>query len=146
VPSQYSKRIGEIDNQSMGACEGAFLPPILWKQCHPSALQTINCTPTDYQLQKNLGQTTDRNRARLHSLFGMKFTQVPAKNTATDLQNKPCRPTIQLPFTFDHGTERWRKVVMDNLWRSHIDRHWLASIWSVGSRWLSPKQPFAIWQ
>jgi hypothetical protein len=29
VPSQYSKRIGEIDNQSMGACEGAFLPPIL---------------------------------------------------------------------------------------------------------------------
>jgi hypothetical protein len=100
VPSQYSKRIGEIDNQSMGACKGAFLPPILWKQCHPSALQTINCTPADYQLQKNVGQTTNRNRARLHSLFGMKFTQVPAKNTATDLQNKPCRPTIQLPFTW----------------------------------------------
>jgi hypothetical protein len=40
---------------------------------------------------------------------------------------------------------RW-KVALDNLWKSHIDQHWLASIWSVGSRWLLPKQPFAIWQ
>jgi hypothetical protein len=30
----------------------------------------------------------------------MKFTQVPGKNTATDLQNKPCHPTIQLSFTW----------------------------------------------
>jgi hypothetical protein len=37
-------------------------------------------------------------------------------------------------------------VVLDNLWKSHINRHWLASIWSVGSRWVLPKQPFAIWQ
>jgi hypothetical protein len=29
----------------------------------------------------------------------MKFTQVPGKNTATNLQNKPCHPTIQLSFT-----------------------------------------------
>jgi hypothetical protein len=39
----------------------------------------MNCTPADYQLQKSVGQTTDRNRARLPSLFGMKFTQVPSQ-------------------------------------------------------------------
>jgi hypothetical protein len=87
------------NNQSMGTCKGAFPLRILQKQCHPLALQTMNCTPADYRLQKRLGQTTDRNRARLPSLFGMKFTQVPGKNTATDLQNKPCCPTIQLSFT-----------------------------------------------
>jgi hypothetical protein len=63
----------------MGACEDAFPPCILRKQCHPSALQTMNCTPADYGLQKNMGQTTDRNRAMLPSLFGMKFTQVPSQ-------------------------------------------------------------------
>jgi hypothetical protein len=26
-------------------------------------------------------------------------------------------------LTLDNGTERWRKVVLDNLWRSHIDWH-----------------------
>jgi hypothetical protein len=39
----------------------------------------MNCTPADYQLQKSVGLTTDRNRARLPSLFGMKFTQVPSQ-------------------------------------------------------------------
>jgi hypothetical protein len=63
----------------MGACEGAFLPRMLRKQRRPSALQTMNCTPADYRLQKSVGQTTDRNRARLPSLFGMKFTQVPSQ-------------------------------------------------------------------
>jgi hypothetical protein len=87
------------NNQSMGTCKGAFPPRILRKQRRPLAFQTMNCTPADYQLQKSVGQTTDRNRAMLPSLFGMKFTQVPGKNTATDLQNKPCHPTIQLPFT-----------------------------------------------
>jgi hypothetical protein len=60
----------------MGACEGAFPLRILQKQRHPSAIQTMNCTPADYRLQKRVGQTTNRNRARLPSLFGMKFTQV----------------------------------------------------------------------
>jgi hypothetical protein len=60
----------------MGACEGAFPPRILQKQRRPSAIQTMNCTPADYRLQKSVGQTTDRNRAMLPSLFGMKFTQV----------------------------------------------------------------------
>jgi hypothetical protein len=87
------------NNRSMGTCKGAFLLRILRKQRRPSAFQTMNCTPADYQLQKSMGQTTDRNRAMLPSLFGMKFTQVPGKNTATNLQNKPCCPTIQLPFT-----------------------------------------------
>jgi hypothetical protein len=36
----------------------------------------MNCTPADYRLQKSMGLTTNRNRARLPSLFGMKFTQV----------------------------------------------------------------------
>jgi hypothetical protein len=63
----------------MGACKGAFLPRILQKQHHPSALQTIDCTLADYQLQKSMGQTTNRNRARLPLLFGMKFTQVPSQ-------------------------------------------------------------------
>jgi transposase len=31
-------------------------------------------------------------------------------------------------LTLDNGTEGWRKVVLDNLWRSHIDWHWLALI------------------
>jgi hypothetical protein len=84
----------------MGTCKGAFLPCIPRKQCRPSALQTMNCTPADNWLQKSVGLTTDRNRARLPSLFAMKFTQVPGKNKATDLQNKPCRPTIQLSFTW----------------------------------------------
>jgi hypothetical protein len=83
----------------MGTCKGAFLPRIPRKQRRPLALQTMNCTPLDYQLQKSVGQTTNRNRARLPSLFGMKFTQVPGKNTETDLQNKPRCPTIQLSFT-----------------------------------------------
>jgi hypothetical protein len=39
----------------------------------------MNCTPADYQLQKSVGQTTNRNRARLPSLFGMKFTKVPSQ-------------------------------------------------------------------
>jgi hypothetical protein len=63
----------------MGMCKGAFLPRILRKQRRPLALQTMNCTPADYQLQKSMGQTTNRNRARLVSLFGMKFTQVPSQ-------------------------------------------------------------------
>jgi hypothetical protein len=65
--------------QGLGACKCAFLPPILQKQCRPSALQTIECTLADYQLQKCMGQTTNRNRARLPSQFGMKFTQVPSQ-------------------------------------------------------------------
>jgi hypothetical protein len=36
-------------------------------------------TPADCRLQKSVGQTTDRNRARLPSLFGMKITQVPSQ-------------------------------------------------------------------
>jgi hypothetical protein len=39
----------------------------------------MNCTPADKRLQKGVGQTTDGNKARLHSLFGMKFTQVPSQ-------------------------------------------------------------------
>jgi hypothetical protein len=84
----------------MGMCKGAFPPHIPRQQHRPSALQTMNCTPADYRLQKRVGQTTNRNKARLPSLFGVKFTQVPGKNTATDLQNKPCHPTIQLSFTW----------------------------------------------
>jgi hypothetical protein len=98
-PIQQWNWRSKSDNQSMGTCKGAFPPHIPQKQHHPSALQTMNCTPADYQLQKRVGQTTKRNRARLPSLFGMKFTQVPGKNTATNLQNKPCCPTIQLSFT-----------------------------------------------
>jgi hypothetical protein len=98
-PIQQRNWRSKSDNRSMGTCKGAFLLRILRKQHRPSALRTMNCTPADYQLQKSVGQTTDRNRARLLSLFGMKFTQVPGKNTATDLQNKPCCPTIHLSFT-----------------------------------------------
>jgi hypothetical protein len=98
-PIQQRNWRSKSDNRSMGTCKGAFPPRIPQRQRCPSALQTMNCTPADYRLQKSVGQTTDRNRARLPSLFGMKFTQVPGKNTATDLQNKLCHPTIQLSFT-----------------------------------------------
>jgi hypothetical protein len=60
----------------------------------------MNCTPADYWLLKSVGQTTNRKRATFPSLFSMKFRQVPGKNTATNLQNKPCCPTIQLSFTW----------------------------------------------
>jgi hypothetical protein len=63
----------------MGMCKGTFLLHILQKQCCPLALQTMNCTPADYRLQKSMGQTTDRNRTTPPSLFGMKFTQVPSQ-------------------------------------------------------------------
>jgi hypothetical protein len=98
-PIQQMNWRSKSNNRSMGTCKGGFLPHILQNQHHPLALQTMNCTPADYQLQKSVGQTTIRIRATLPSLFSMKFTQVPGKNTATDSQNKPCCPTIQLPFT-----------------------------------------------
>jgi hypothetical protein len=63
----------------MGTCKGAFPPHIPRKQCRPLALQTMNCTPADNRLKKGVGLTTDKNRARLPSLFGMKFTQVPSQ-------------------------------------------------------------------
>jgi hypothetical protein len=65
-----------------------------------------------------MGLTTDRNRARLPSLFGMKFTQVPGKNTATNLQQFSC-------LSLDNGTEKLRKAVLDNS-GSHtsIGIHW----------------------
>jgi hypothetical protein len=173
-------------------------------------------------LQKSVGQTTNRNRARLPSLFGMKFTQVPSqyskgigevkatikvwvcaktpsccisrkssaalwlfKQWTALLQTIDCRKawgkqltgteqgsphclvwnshksqaTIQQPIcrtnhvaqqfsclSLDNGTEKWRKAVLDDLWKSHINWHSLASIWSVGSRRLSPKQPFVMWR
>jgi hypothetical protein len=75
----------------------------------------------------------------------MKFTQVPGKNTATDFSTNHVAQQFSC-LSLDNGTEKWRKAVLENLWKSHIDRHSLASIWSVGSRRLSPKQPFAIWQ
>jgi hypothetical protein len=99
-PIQQRNWRSKSDNRCMGMCKGTFPPRIPRKQHRPLALQTMNCTPADYWLQKCMGQTTNRNRARLPSLFGMKFTQVPGKNTATDLQNKPCCPTIQLSFTW----------------------------------------------
>jgi hypothetical protein len=99
-PIQQMNWRSKSDNQSMGTCKGTFPQHILQNQCCPLALQTMNCTPADYRLQKSMGQTTNRNRAMLPSLFGMKFTaQVTGKNTATNMQNKPCRPTIQLAFT-----------------------------------------------
>jgi hypothetical protein len=59
-------------------------------QRHPSALQTIDCTLADYQLQKSVGQTTNRNRARLPSLFGIIFTQVSSQysNRIWEVQGK----------------------------------------------------------
>jgi hypothetical protein len=66
---------------------------MLQKQRHPSALQRIGCTPADYRLQKSVGQTTDGNRARLHSLFGMNFTQVPSQYSK---QIKEVQATIKV--------------------------------------------------
>ena len=89
----------------MGACEGAFPPQILRKQRRPSALQTMNCTPADYRLQKSVGQTTDRNRATLPSLFGMKFTQVHQPRIET---TEICKQNVgnnSVAFTYN-GTER----------------------------------------
>jgi hypothetical protein len=145
-PVQQRNWRSKSNNRSMGTCKGAFPLHIPWKQHHPLALQTMNCTPADYRLQKSVGQTTNRNRARLPSLFGMKFTH----KSQARIQQLICRThhvTQQFSsLSLDNGTEKWRKAVLDNLWQSHINRHWLAFIWGVGSRWLSPKQLFLIWQ
>ena len=76
-------KIRRIDNNQKRYEKGvqSLLPKkykkiFIGKQRRPSAFQTMNCTPADYRLQNNVGQTTDRNRAMLPSLFGMKFTQV----------------------------------------------------------------------
>jgi hypothetical protein len=53
----------------------------------------MNCTPADYRLQKSMGLTTNRNRARLPSLFGMKFTQVPSQYSK---QIKEVQATIKV--------------------------------------------------
>jgi hypothetical protein len=88
VSSQYSKGIGEVKAtiEVWIMCKGAFPPRIPRKQRRPSALQTMNCTPADNRLQKSVGQTTDRNRARLPSLFGMKFTQVSSQYSKKKLE------------------------------------------------------------
>jgi hypothetical protein len=53
----------------MGVSEGAFLLPILQKQHHPSALQRINCTLADFQLQKAWGkQPTGTEQGSLYCL------------------------------------------------------------------------------
>jgi hypothetical protein len=69
-----------------------------------------------------MGQTTNRNRARLPSLFGMKFTQLPSQYSSQP--GPTCRRNnVAQEFsclTLGNGTERWRKVVLHNLWRSHM--------------------------
>jgi hypothetical protein len=78
VPSQYSKRIKEV--QATIKVWVHAKAPSRRVSCKSSAalphFQTMNCTPAEYQLQKSMGQTTDRNRAMFPSLFGMKFTLV----------------------------------------------------------------------
>jgi hypothetical protein len=121
VPSQYSKQIGE-GKVTIKVWVRAKAP----SRCHLLALQTMNCTPVDYWLQKSMGQTTNTNRARLPSLFSMKFTQVPGKSTATNLQNKPCCPTIQLSFIFlmvQRDGEKWSWITSGNHTSIGIDWH-----------------------
>jgi hypothetical protein len=106
----------------MGTCKGTFPPRILQKQCRPLALQTMNCTPAHYRLQKSVGQTTNRNRAMLPSLFGMNSHKSQARiQQPICITNHVAQQFICL--SLDNGTERWRKAVLDNLWRSHIDWH-----------------------
>jgi hypothetical protein len=55
----------------------------------------------------------------------MKFTQLPSQYSS---QPGPICRTKNIAQQFsclmlDNGTERWRKAVLDNLWRSHIDWH-----------------------
>jgi hypothetical protein len=59
----------------------------------PFSSSKIGCTSADYRLQKSVGQTTDGNRAMLHSLFGMKFTQVPSQYSK---QIKEVQATIKV--------------------------------------------------
>jgi hypothetical protein len=212
-PIQQRNWRSKSDNQSMGTCKDAFPLHIPRKQWCPLALWTMNCAPADYRLQNSMGQLTNRNGARLPSLFGMKFTQVPSQyskgigevkatievwvhakgpsccvscESSTALQlfeqwtallqtincrkvwgkqptgteqgsshcsvwnSHKCQARIRQPIcrtnhvaqqficlSLENGTEKWRKAVLDNLWKSHIDRHSLASFLSVGSRWLS---------
>jgi hypothetical protein len=95
------------------------------------------------------GANNQQEQSKAPPLFSMKFTQLPSQYSSSQLRPICRTNNVAQQFsclTLDNVTERWRKVVLDNLWRSHIDQHWLASIWSVGSRWLSPKLPLAIWQ
>jgi hypothetical protein len=147
VPSQYSKRIKEVQGTiKVWVCAKA---PSHHISCKSSAalrlfkqwtalLQTIHCrkvwgkqpTGTEQGSPHCLVWNSHKSQARIRQ---------PICRTNHVSQQFSC-------LSLDNGTEKWRKVGLDNLWKSHINRHSLASIWSVGSRWLLPKQPFVIWR
>jgi hypothetical protein len=94
-----------------------------------------------------MGQTTDRNRARLPLLFGMKFT--PANTSAnrgqfaeqTMLTNNSV--ALCLIMVQRDGEKRsWITSGGHTL----ISNDWHPAIWSVGSRQLLPKLPLATWR
>jgi hypothetical protein len=109
----------------MGACKGAFLLPILQKQHRPSALQTIDCTLADYQLQKSVGQTTNRIRARLPSLFDMKFTEVPSQcsNRFAEQTMSPNNSVAFCLIMVQRDGEKWSWITSGGHTSISIDWH-----------------------
>ncbi len=77
------KSVGQITDRNRAMSEGSRVhvkAPSHCLSCKSSATlqlfkQSTALLPADCWLQKSVGQITDRNRARLHSLFGMKFTR-----------------------------------------------------------------------
>jgi hypothetical protein len=119
----------------MGACKGAFPPCILQKQRCPLALQTMNCTPADHWLQKCVGQTTDRNRARLPSLFGMKFTQVPSQYSKGIGEVKA---TIEV---WVHARVPSRCISRESSTTLWLFKQWTALLQTINCRKVWGKQP-----
>jgi hypothetical protein len=82
VPSQHSNQIQEV--QARNEVWVHAKAPSHCLSCKSSAAlqlfkQLTVRTLADYQLQKSMGQTSNRNRPRLPSLFGMRFTHVPSQ-------------------------------------------------------------------
>jgi hypothetical protein len=144
-PIQQRNLRSKSDNRSMGTSKAPSChishksSTALWLfQQWTALLQTINCrkawgkqpTGTEQGSPHCWVWNSHKSQARIKQ---------PICRTNHVAQQFSC-------LLLDNGTEKWRKVVLDNLWKSHINWHSLASIRSVGSRRLLPQQPFAIWR
>ncbi len=97
-------------------------------------------------MQKSVGQTTDRNRARFHSLFGMKFTQLTCQysNGIGEVQVRSkvwvhvkapscclsCKSSTTLQL-FKQSTTLLQSIDCRKVWGKQLNRARLHSLFSM---------------
>jgi hypothetical protein len=90
----------------------------LFKQS-TALLQTIDC-------RKMWGQATNRNRARLPSLFGMKFTQIPSQECSNRFAEQTILPNNSVAFhliMIQRDGEKWSWMIYGGRTLISIDWH-----------------------